>query len=119
MKLDQHYNDVRHLFEQQKNINKLFQKIGYAKDPTINFKYNRSEDQNKIIGLGSFDDCETLSTGARESDGMSDFSSDSDELVELSGEDETRVNEILNLNFDDEGGTYNINGLISRGKGNF
>lgn len=55
------------------------------------FHYDHQNDQNQIVGLGSYED-DTLSAGRRDSDCMDDFlDSDSDELVELDTSDPDEV----------------------------
>lgn len=113
-----HYTEVEKI--QTRQINQLFKKITYKRDDVAQFHYDHQNDQNQIVGLGSYED-ETLSAGRRDSDCMDDFlDSDSDELVELDTSDpdevDSQVNQLLNLDDDDDEA---FQGLVRSGKGRF
>ncbi|CAL6040960.1 Kinase [Hexamita inflata] len=124
LKLNVHFENIQNV--KGKDVSSLFKQIGYQKD-TIKQKKNKSDfiydhdqDQNRIIGLGSFEE-DTLSAGKRDSDGGDDFSSD-DDLVEIGSDPESvvqQVNEALCLNIDNEVEQDYTGGLLQSGRGKF
>lgn len=96
----------------KKDVGRLFKQMGYAKDD-VKFKYDYTQDQNKLMGTNSFD--EDMDHGAR-SDEFSSLDEDSD-MVELSGGDaEDQFDEVMGIE-NHEAMQGSSTSLINKGAG--